>query len=122
MHYSKLIAKEFALGIVAKKLNKVISWATFVEETDTNQRSKYFMLMSNMELQRKDLMKVGKVLWLKHESQVEEDFWGQWHKASNSNELVRTWTTRSFKKMDFEVIRWGGLVAATCFYGARSFK
>lgn len=74
MHYSKLIAKEFALGIAAEKLNKIISWATFVEGTNTNQHSKYFMLMSNMEVQRKDLMKVGKVLWLKHESQVEEDF------------------------------------------------
>lgn len=74
MHYSKLITKEFALGIVAQKFNKVISWATFVEETNTNQRSKYFMLMSSMEVQRKDLMKVGKVLWLKQDSQVEEDF------------------------------------------------
>jgi len=27
-----------------------------------------------MEVQRKDLMKVGKVLWLKQDSQVEEDF------------------------------------------------
>jgi hypothetical protein len=26
-----------------------------------------------MEVERKDLMKVGKVLWLKRESQVEED-------------------------------------------------
>lgn len=72
-HYSKLIAKEFALGIVAEKLNKVISWATFVEKTDTNQRSKYFKQMNNMEVQRKNLMKAGKVLWLKQESQVEED-------------------------------------------------
>jgi hypothetical protein len=73
IHYSKLIAKEFALGIVAKKLNKVISWDTFVEKTSTNQRSKYFKRMNNMEVQRKDLMKVGQVLWLKWESQVEED-------------------------------------------------
>lgn len=70
MHYSKLIAKEFALGIAAEKLNKIISWATFVEETNTNQHSKYFMLMSNMEVQRKDLMKVGKVLWLKHDHKL----------------------------------------------------
>jgi hypothetical protein len=69
MHYSKLITKEFALGIVAEKLNKVISWVAFVE----NQHSKYFKQMNSMEVQRKDLMKVGKVLWLKHESQVEEN-------------------------------------------------
>jgi hypothetical protein len=36
MHYSKLIAKEFALDIVVEKLNKVISWATFIEEINTN--------------------------------------------------------------------------------------
>ncbi len=48
--------------------------------------------------------------------------WGQWHKAWNSHKLVCTWTITSFKKMDFEVTRWGGSLAAACFYGAKSFK
>jgi hypothetical protein len=73
MHYSKLIAKEFALGIVTEKFNKIISWVAFIEETNMNQRSKYFKQMNNMEVQIKYLMKASKVFWLKWESQVEED-------------------------------------------------
>jgi hypothetical protein len=37
MPYIKLIMKESVLGIVVKKLGKVVNWATFVEETNTNQ-------------------------------------------------------------------------------------
>jgi hypothetical protein len=36
MHYSKLITKEFALGIVVKKFNKIVSWATSTKKTNTN--------------------------------------------------------------------------------------
>jgi hypothetical protein len=36
MPSSKLIVKEFVLDVVAKKLQKPISWATFVEKTNTN--------------------------------------------------------------------------------------
>jgi hypothetical protein len=49
MHYSKLITKEFALDIVLKKFNKVINWAAFIEKTNTNQCSKYFKRMNNMD-------------------------------------------------------------------------
>jgi hypothetical protein len=49
MHNSKLITKEFALGIVVEKLNKIVSWAALTKETNTNQHSKYFKEMSNME-------------------------------------------------------------------------
>jgi hypothetical protein len=45
MPYIKMIVKEFVLGIVAKKLGKVINWAAFVEETNTNQWSKFFKQM-----------------------------------------------------------------------------
>ncbi len=70
MHYSKLIPKELTLGIIAKKLNKVINWAAFVEKTNTNQCSKYFKQMNNMEVERKDLMKASKVLWLKRDHKL----------------------------------------------------
>jgi hypothetical protein len=55
MPYIKLIVKEFVLGIVTKKLGKVINWATFVEETNINQWSKFFKQMEKLELQRKEL-------------------------------------------------------------------
>lgn len=49
MHNSKLITKEFTLGIVVEKLNKIVSWAASTKETNRNQHSKYFKEMSNME-------------------------------------------------------------------------
>jgi hypothetical protein len=39
MPYTKLIVKEFALGIVLEMFGTPISWPTFVVETNTNQRS-----------------------------------------------------------------------------------
>lgn len=55
MPYTKLIAKEFALGIIVKKLGKAISWATFAKEINTNQRFKFFKQMEKLKLQRKEL-------------------------------------------------------------------
>jgi hypothetical protein len=55
MPYTKFITKEFTLGIVAKKFETPINWATFVEETNTNQRSKFFKRLEKMELERKEL-------------------------------------------------------------------
>ncbi len=55
MPYTKLIAKEFALGIVAKKFGTPIYWVTFVEEINTNQHSKFFKWLEKMELQKKEL-------------------------------------------------------------------
>ncbi len=52
MIYSKLIAKKSVLGIVTKNLGKLVSWATFVEETNSNQHSKFFKRMEKMEAQQ----------------------------------------------------------------------
>ncbi len=71
MPYLQLIAKKFALGIVAKKFEKGISWVAFVEKINTNQHSSFFKRMSKLEVQQKDLN------WLKmvkHESQLKGDY------------------------------------------------
>lgn len=71
MPYSKLIAKKFTLGIVAKKFEKGIFWVAFVKKTNTNQHSSFFKRMSKLEVQQKDLN------WLKivkHESQLKGDY------------------------------------------------
>ncbi len=47
---SKFIVKEFVLDIVAKKIQKPISWAAFVKETNTNQHSKFFKRLEKMEM------------------------------------------------------------------------
>jgi hypothetical protein len=52
MIYSKLIAKKSVLGIVTKNFGKLVSWATFVEETNSNQHSKFFKRMEKMEAQQ----------------------------------------------------------------------
>jgi len=60
-------------GIVVKKLGKVVNWATFVEETNTNQRSKFFKQMEKLELQRKELKGV-KSMQVKCNSHLKGDF------------------------------------------------
>jgi hypothetical protein len=50
MPYTKLIKKEFALGIVAKKFGTPINWVTFAKETNTSQHSKFFKWLEKTEL------------------------------------------------------------------------
>jgi hypothetical protein len=57
MSCSKLIAKEFALGIIVEKLNKAVNWAAFDEETNINQHNKFFKRMARMEVRREKLTK-----------------------------------------------------------------
>ncbi len=71
MPSSKLIAKEFALGIVlAKKFSKDVSWATFVEKTNINQRYKFFKQLEKMKNQRNHMKGLNGAL-VKHEPQLE---------------------------------------------------
>ena len=37
----KIVATQFVLGIVAEQMEKKISWASFVEETNATQCAKY---------------------------------------------------------------------------------
>lgn len=68
---SKLIAKEFALGIVLeKKFSKDVSWVAFVEETNSNQHSKFFKQLEKMHNQRKYMKGLNGVL-VKCEPQLE---------------------------------------------------
>ncbi len=55
MPSSKCIVKKFALGIITKKLQKPINQVTFAEETNTNQRSKFFKWLEKMKMQRKKI-------------------------------------------------------------------
>lgn len=73
MPYTKLIAKGFALGIVIKKFETPIYWATFVEEINTNQHSKFFKWLEKMELQKKEL-KALKSMHGKRELHLEGEF------------------------------------------------
>jgi hypothetical protein len=57
MSCSKLIAKEFALGIIVEKLNKAINWAALDEETNINQHNKFFKRMARLEVWREKLTK-----------------------------------------------------------------
>jgi hypothetical protein len=41
MPRSKIVATQFALGIVAEQMGKKISWAAFAEETNATQHAKY---------------------------------------------------------------------------------
>jgi hypothetical protein len=41
MPKSKIVAIQFAFGIVAEQMEKKISWAAFAEETNATQRAKY---------------------------------------------------------------------------------
>jgi hypothetical protein len=71
---SKLIVKEFALGIkLEKKFSKDVSWVAFIEETNTNQHSKFFKRWEKMHNQRKDMKGLNGAL-VKCEPQLEGEF------------------------------------------------
>lgn len=65
---NKLISKEFCLGIVAQtKLGMQVDWASFAEETNADQRSKYATTMRKYENIRDRKLAAGE------RSQVRED-------------------------------------------------
>ncbi len=70
---SKLIAKEFALGIVLEEKFNKDSWVAFAEETNTNQHSKFIKQLEKMHNERKDTKGLNCVL-LKCEPQLEREF------------------------------------------------
>jgi hypothetical protein len=79
-------AKEFALGIVLEeKFSKDVSWVAFVEETNSNQHSKFFKRLEKMHNQRKDMKGLNGAL-VKCEPQLE----GEFDSKATKYEIVET--------------------------------